>query len=98
MLTVAMKATTQLILILVLGSLILGACNIKPDSNSQRMLEGARLFEANCQHCHRYAEDLKEPLSFLEKTIHFGGEKMPSFDGVLTLEEEKLISEYLSYY
>ena len=58
--------------------------------------EGARLFEENCQRCHRYADDLKEPESFLKKTIHQGSGEMPSFQGVLTEKEEILLSKYLS--
>ena len=59
---------------------------------------GARLFEENCQRCHRYADDLKEPRAFLEKTIHMGSGEMPSFTGVLTEEEEKIIAEYIINY
>ena len=58
--------------------------------------EGKQLFEDNCQRCHRYAEDLKEPQSFLEKTLHTGAESMPSFDSVLTEDEQKTLSKYLS--
>ncbi|WP_167367236.1 c-type cytochrome [Solemya elarraichensis gill symbiont] len=57
---------------------------------------GAILFEENCQRCHRYAEDLREPKEFLKRTVHYGGMDMPSFQSVLTLEEEDALATYLS--
>jgi len=58
--------------------------------------EGARLFDQHCAVCHHFAEDLKEPTIFLEKAIHDGGQNMPSFDDVMTAEEQHILAEYLA--
>ena len=85
----------SILAILTLALLGTVSCGSAPSMSASHS-EGARLFEENCMHCHRYADDLREPESFLEKTIHDGGQSMPSFVGVLTEEEQHAIAVYLS--
>jgi mono/diheme cytochrome c family protein len=84
------------ILLLLPASLFLATIASCTSTGTMQTNVGARLFEENCQRCHRYADDLREPKDFLKQTVHYGGLDMPSFQNVLTLEEEDALATYLS--
>lgn len=85
--------TIFLLLPATLLSAVLASC---ATNESKQPIDGATLFEDNCQRCHRYADDLREPKDFLKRAVHDGGRDMPSFQNVLTLEEEDALATYLS--
>ena len=89
------KERTWLGPVLVVITLPVISCTTTGESVKNENTLGKQVFDENCSYCHHYPDDLKDPKEFLSRTVHKGGERMPSFAAKLTREEEEAVVDYI---